>query len=360
MNNQTPEKKNSLLKTLAIAGFVAVIIFIGWLSIQFVSVVPNAFSSLASLAESINQYEETTEVAQENQSLVVTSNATLVNSGGTVDISWNTVRANGSYLFSYTCTDGIAVDLASDTGMQNLDCATNYNIGDTDSLTLAIDSAKNRFSDVSYTIAFIETDKTEPSVTGNAKLTVINSDIPNLTLTDETEAEILEETFEDSELEEIAQEVVEEITEPTPIPSTPAPTQPAAPVYEQEFVYTIPTSDPNGRIDLASRFISTGTIVNRTFFANPISRNQMGAIQFEVKNIGTKTSQDWTFSFDLPTGGTYESKIQKPLKPNERAVLTVGFPAANKSSYTFEVAVDTSFDRAVANNDFQTTVFFTN
>jgi len=359
MNNETPEKKNSLLKTLAIAGFVAIIIIIGWLSIQFVSVIPNAFSSLASLAEGINQYEETTEGSQETQSLVVTSNTTLVNSGGSADISWNTAQAQGSYVFSYDCADGVAVDLVGANGVQNIDCDSNYNVGDVDTLTLAIDSEKNRYSDLSYTIAFIETDKTEPTAVGNAALTIVNSNVANINLADETEEEILEEAFEDSELDEIAQEAVDETPESAPSnPSTV--TQPPAPVFEQEYVYTIPTSDPNGRIDLASRFISTGVIINQRFVSTSINRSQSGAIQFEVKNLGTKTSEDWTFSFDLPTGGTYESKVQKPLKPNERAILTVGFPEANRGSFTFEVDVETSQDRVSANNDFETFVIFTN
>ena len=360
MNNQTPEKKNSILKTLAIAGFVAVIIIVGWLSVQFVSVVPSAFSSLASLAEGINQYEENTENAAKTQSIVVTSNTTLVNSGGNVDISWNTAQANGSYVFSYECTDGVAVDLVGANGVQNIDCGANYNIGDVDSATLAIDSAKDRYSDLTYTIAFIETDRTEPSAVGTATLTVVNSTIPNITLADETEEEVLDEAFEDSVIDEIAEEVSQEAQEPvvTPQPSTTTP--PPAPVYEQEYVYTIPTSDPNGRTDLATRFIATGMISGQRFTPGLIESDEDGAIQFEVRNLGTRTSEEWTFSFDLPTGGTYESKTQDPLKPNERAVLTVGFPTTNQNSHTFEVEVETDRDRNSQNNDFEIFVRFTN
>ena len=51
MSKASPEKKQSVLKTLAIIGFIGIIIFIAWASVQLVNVLPSAFSSLASLAE---------------------------------------------------------------------------------------------------------------------------------------------------------------------------------------------------------------------------------------------------------------------------------------------------------------------
>jgi len=353
MNNASPEKKNSILKSLAITGFVAIIIIIAWLSIQFVNVLPSAFSSLASLADGVRQYQSASEPVAVVP-LVVTSNSTLVNSDGTVDISWNTAQASGSYVFSYTCTDGVSVDLITSDGNQSIDCETNYNLGDTDSLTLGLTSEKSRFSDLTYSISFLRTNDTEPAATGGASLTIVNTDISNIILAEEeeevVEVVIIEEPTPEPE--------VTPVSPPEPI-TPPAPT-PSAPVFEQEFVFTIPTSDPNGRVDLATRFLLTGEIVNNRFRAGTIDEDEAGAMQFEVKNLGTKTSQDWTYSVSLPNGSRYESDDQAPLKPNERAVLTIGFPAAGVSSHTFVVDIQTTGDRSSLNNQFAIFVPFIN
>lgn len=352
MNNVSPEKKGSVLKTLAITGFFAIIILIAWLSIQLVNVLPGAFNSLASLAEGVSQYQQSIVETEPTVPLVVTSNTTLVNTGGTVDISWNTAQANGSYVFSYECTEGVAIDLLSADGTQSIECNSQYNLGDTDSVSLAIDSVKNRYTDVTYSVSFLETEDTEPRATGDATLTVVNSNVSNLVIETEEVVDEITGTNEDN----IATNT-EETTQNSDTPVVSAPT-PTTPVYEQEFVYTIPTSDPNGRTDLATRFLFTGTIENNVFTPGVIDTDETGAIQFEVKNLGSKTSGNWTFSVSLPNGGTYESASQKPLKPNERAVLTIGFQAAGVSSHTFEVSVATTGDTASLNNQFKTFVPF--
>jgi len=348
MNNASPEKKNSILKTLAITGFLAIIIIIAWLSIQLVSALPNAYTSLASLAEGVSQYQQSIVEPEAIVPLVVTSNTTLVNSGGNVEVSWNTAQASGSYTFAYECADGVSVDLVSDGGMQSIDCDSNYNLGDTDSVTLAIDSAKNRYADVTYSISFLETDGASPRATGDATLTVVNNNVSNLVIATEEATEVAVEP-EVAVVEEVStQPEAAEVVETTPTPETVS----TPPVFEQEFVYTIPTSDPNGRVDLATKFIITGAISGNTFNAGIIDEDEAGAIQFEVKNLGSKTSEDWTFTVSLPNGSTYQSDNQEPLKPNERAVLTIGFQPAEVASHTFEVEVETVADRNNANNTF--------
>ena len=117
MTDSQHTKKDSILKSLAIIGFVSIIILISWLSIQFVKVVPEAFSSLASLAEVLNQRKE---VALENKvvfPLIVTSNKAFVNVSEPVRVSWGTTNTSGSYTFSYSCTEGVAVDLIEANGL---------------------------------------------------------------------------------------------------------------------------------------------------------------------------------------------------------------------------------------------------
>ena len=339
MNDVSKNKKDSILKSLAIAGFVGIIILISWLSIQFVSIVPEAFSSLASLIEGLNQHQEAALEENDMTQFNVTSNASIVNAGGSVVISWETTKVPGSYTFSYECLEGVAIDIANDDGLQSIACDTNYNLGNTDSLSLTIDSEKERFIDINYTVSFLATNDTEPRASATASLTVINDQINSVFVSDNVnETEIVEE------------EVIDEVE--TVVGTTPG----EEIVYEQKFVYTIPTSDPNGITDLGTKFLNTGKIIGNVFIAGKLKQDDNGAVQFEVKNFGTKTSEEWTFSVSLPDGGNYTSTEQKPLKPNERAVLTIGFPATDDTRHTFEVEIEESTDVNSLNNKFEKAV----
>jgi hypothetical protein len=58
----------------------------------------------------------------------------------------------------------------------------------------------------------------------------------------------------------------------------------------------------------------------------------------------------------MPNGSTYESAEMEPLKPNERAILSVAFSAADAASHTFQADVDTVGDRNALNDRFVETV----
>jgi hypothetical protein len=353
MNNETSEKKESILKILAIGGFIGTIILIAWLSIQLVSVAPSAFSSLASLAESVNNRADSVGEDSEMDNLLVTSNTLLANSGDVVDINWNSAQANGSYVFSYNCADGVAIDLVSETGVKSIQCESNYNIGNVDAVSLIIDSEKNRYTDVTYDVSFLKTNDTRPRAAGTATLTVLNDAVSNeLAIIDETEAD---EEPVDTVTEVPAVETPTAQTNPT----TPTnPTVQPEPEYTQEFVYAIPTSDPNGRTDLGTRYLFVGEITNNQFVPRALKQDEDGAIQFEVKNFGTKTSKSWKFVVSLPGGSTFESDSQVPLKPNERAVLTIGFNGTDVNSHSFKVEVEEATDSNSTNDTFSQRVTF--
>ena len=359
--SQQNKKKDSILKTLAVIGFIGIIILIAWLSIQFVQVIPNAFSSLASLAEGLNDYRDPAMQEEGVTKLNVTSNTSLVNAGESVDLSWDTMNNQGSYTFSYECAEGVALDIISSDGKQSIACDTNYNIGNISSMSLVIDSEKSRYKDVSYTISFLGTNDTKPRAAGTASLTVMNSNIQNdlVVATENEVATELETVVETTpETEEPVTETVAETTPEETTPETVTETTPGTPVYKQEFVYTIPVSNPNGKTDLATKFINSGTIVGSTFFPGQIKQEEKGAIQFEVKNYGTKTSGTWTFSVSMPNGEDYRSAVQSPLKPNERAVLTIGFFTLDDPSHDFEVEVKETTDQNKLNNQFVQKVTF--
>lgn len=353
-NNVSPEKKDSILKTLAIAGFIGVLLLVAWLSIQLVHLFPSAFGSLASLAEGVNQYQETVlDTNGETLPLTVTSNTSLLNTGEELTVNWSKVHTAGSYVFSYECIDGVSIQHKTEAGGRSIDCDTNYNIGDINSFTIGIESEKNRYADVPFTLAFLRTEDTSPRAQGGNVVTIVNTDVASqfaFNGTDETEATV--DTTPD------VPSTSTEVEPVTPTPTTPAEPAVAQEPFEQEFAYTVPVSSPDGYTDLATSFIGMGEIINGAYVPGPVSVKNAGAIQFSVKNVGTKTSRDWTYSIALPNGDTYESAEQKELKPNERAVITIGFPAGATTPHTFVVNVDERTDRRSNNDSFNQVVEF--
>ena len=93
----------------------------------------------------------------------------------------------------------------------------------------------------------------------------------------------------------------------------------------------MPVSNPNGIGDLQVTYLGSGTISGSTFVKlASIDMDRSGAIQFEIKNIGTKTVDSWSYEAKLPADINYTSGSQKALKPNERAIITLGFEGLRK------------------------------
>ena len=345
MSDQQKQQQDTIMKSLAIAGFIAIILAISWLSVQFVQLIPSAFSSLASLAGNLQQQAYVDKEEEPIQPIILTSDVSSVAAGQTVELTWEDVERPGSYTFSYECTDGVAVDLINIVGIQSIACDTNYNIGDRNALSFTVDSEKEAETSVVYTLAFLGTNDLVPTymvadtVLIKDEVVVANDDTDTSEVVDDTETEVNPEPT-------------------TPVTVAPQTQTPVTPVTTQQFVYQIPVSDPNGRTDLGVRFIQTGTISGNRFIAGLIERNDSGAIQIAVKNYGTKTSDEWSYSVTLPSGGTYEADDQKPLKPNEEAIISIGFTTDNSSSHTFRADIDESTDRNRLNDQFEQTVFF--
>lgn len=355
MNTET--KKRPVRNAAIVVGFIGMIILIAWLSIMIVKNVPGSFASLASLAESVRTFDsseqamesddEATNTNRQNM-LVVTSDTNVIGTGDEVRLSWTDASSKGSFVFSYECTDGVAIDIQDAEGNRSISCDTNYNLGDVNNVSLIIDSEKERFVDIPYTLSFLGTNDATPRATDEAIITVVNDSV---SLTDTIVIDEVIETTENVVTESESEAVV----------STPA-TEPVTttPEFTQEFTYTIPVSDPNGRVDLATRFLDSGAITGNSFVSQIIDNDESGAIQFEVKNFGTKTSEEWTYEVVLPSGGSFNSEDQAALKPNERAVITIGFPPSSLTSHDFVVRIRTAEDATSINNRFVETVSFTN
>lgn len=351
MNTETNNRP--VRKATIIIGFIALLVLIAWLSITIVKSVPGSFASLASLAESVRSFDASrVENPSDDEAnkptngiqnmLVVTSDTNVSKSGDSVRLSWTDASKPGSFVFLYECTEGVTVDIVETNGTRSVACDTNYNLGDINNMVIAIESEKQRFVDVAYTLAFLETNDSTPSASTDAVITIVNDMVPIV--------------FDP--IAEVTDTAEEEIVTETPV--TPVtPTEPEE-TFTQEFTYTIPVSDPNGRVDLSIKYLGVGQIVNNAFKAGIVDNDESGAVQFEVKNLGTKTSNDWTYEIALPAGGKLVSDDQAPLKPNERAVITIGFPASTVTEHTFTGSVETTGDNTSINNQFVETVTFKN
>jgi len=337
MNQVPEERKDSMTKTLAILGFLAIIILIVWLAVKVVALIPGAFSSLASIADSV--YSRNT-----NSELIVTTENSIVNAGESFVITWNKMSGEGSYGFEYECKDGVTLDIRQrDGGVKNVDCGEFVDLDDAAAVNVLINAKTQRFTDVEYSVTF--TREGAENLVGEGIITVVNTSIPTgVTVVDET----------DTEPEPVQNETEQRPTPTSPqTPSTPTPTA-GTPTVVTNYIYKIPESDPKGKIDLQVTHLGVGTMKNGVFTPTAkLEEDVSGAVRFEIKNIGTKTSDSWSYEAELPSDISYESGSQKALKPNERVVITLGFDGITRTgTETIKVDVTASGDINKANNNY--------
>jgi hypothetical protein len=343
MNNEQPvteEQKSSVTKGLAILGFLALIILMVWLAVKIVAFVPGAFSSLASIADSVYNY-------QNEETVTLSTSKSVVNTSESLVVNWDTLRTPGTYTFSYACIDGVSLEIRDQAGnITALPCNTALPVDGTNSLDIRTMSEKNRFTDITYELTFTPSDSRQPIQTTSNVVTVVNATIPTQVATADDE-----ETTEDEETPSTPTDVAADDATTPAAPSTPT-TPPVR--YTEQTVYYTPVSDPNGTVDLRITYKGVGIIENNRFVkAGSIDTNEKGAIQFEVHNTGTKTADVWSFVAELPSDITYKSDTQKALKPNERALFTLGFEGISKKGIeSFSVTVSAPNDINRTNNTF--------
>lgn len=155
---------------------------------------------------------------------------------------------------------------------------------------------------------------------------------------------------DEDEDEEEDNEDEEEIT-PTPTPNTGGET-----VTRTRSEYRIvqrpvtttgsAISDPNGETDLELTILATGILDrsrNREFVErDEVDENDTVAIKFQVKNVGTKTSDEWWYRAELPTDPnfTYDSEEQLELKPGERMEFILAFTDIEEDGGIAEVEIE--------------------
>lgn len=334
MTHVNPEQKESVLKGLAVVGFLAAIILLVFIAVKVVTLIPSAFSSLASIADSVYNYENQKE-------LVVETPNTVVNTGEHFTITWTNMKRPGTYVFSYTCTPGAAVDVrTAENDIVAVDCDTDYDlVKDQTTLDVTIATEKQRFTDVSYQITFIPSDPRMDESSTASVITIVNASIAT--------SETVTETKPEPE-------------KPAATPETPVVTPPSTPVvpkpkpqYVTQVVYSVPVSDPKGKIDLQITPLGIGTLTGATFTPkSTLETGEEGAIRFSIKNIGTKTADTWSYKAELPADINFTSGDQKALKPSEEAIITLTFTGLEKTgTETYRVTVSAAGDVASKNNE---------
>ncbi|MFT5849226.1 MAG: hypothetical protein ACI9H6_000026 [Patiriisocius sp.] len=342
MNQVTQDQKDSVTKTFAIVGFVVAILFAVWLAVQVVSVIPSAFSSLASIADGVYNYSE-------DQTLTVATADSVANTGEAFTLSWTQMNHEGTYSFSYQCAEGASIDVRNAQGeVLSLDCGETYGLGNTTSLDVIVTSEKQRFTDVTYTVLYSPEDIDAEEIEATSQITIVNVSIPTtgLAMSEEeaaAEGQVAGETTTEPEVEP-----------ETLVTNTGTGLTAGTPTTVEEIIYAIPTSDPNGKIDLQVTYLGVGSLTGKTFSAGPsIDIDEQGAFKFQVTNIGTKTSKEWGYEAHLPSGIEYTSGEQDVLKPNEKAIITIGFEGLTQTGVErFGADITAKSDVDNANNSF--------
>ena len=312
-------------KTLAIIGFVATIVLLVWLSIEGIKRLPDTFASLASITESISNYRPTRE-------LTLATEKTVVNSAESFVVSWTDVKQSGTYQFGYACISGVTLEVRTpDSGdIKTFPCTETLSLPEgVTTLTVSAVSKEARFIHVPLILTFSSSDETTQK--SETAITVVNATVPI--------QGIIEETAVD-----------ETDSVPTAEPETPAPKPVTTIVY--------PQSNPYGYTDLSITVIGIGTLKDGIFtYTGAYDRDERSAFRFDVKNIGTKTSDTWTFKTILPSGDVYESPVQVALKPNEHIELTLGFDVGEDTD-DFAKITNTLYTNGDANAKNNTSVWY--
>ncbi len=351
MNEVNEEAKTSAIKTLAIVGFITAIVLGVWLAVQAVRVAPKAFHSLASLAQI---------VYGKDASFVVSSEKNIVNSGESFKINWTAMRKSGTYVFSYQCTDGISAHIRDVSGtVVPIGCGTPTTLDTTlaPNTEVTFTSEKKRFIDVPFSVRYTPLVNMEAAVEQNLMVTVVNIALAEERQGDATTTIAVHTSLKPKETtptEIRPTEVPKPTTKPASAPVVHTPARVVAVAY--------PVSNPNGFIDLRTTFDGVGTFSIANGHFAPLAtlpQGQQGALRFEVRNVGTKTSDAWTYSIVLPSDGqnTFTSPLQTPLRPNERATITVTFTTTHTIGNTnVSVNVTTNTETSRLNNGFSKNV----
>lgn len=303
----------SASRILAIIGFIALIAIGMYGSVRVAQSVPGLFSQMGAAIVSITSIfvpaEETITVSL--PSYTVPHDAPV-----TVAYEHRNRDSEGAYAFRYSCVDDVRIETVQGGAIVPIACNTPYAfVPFNNSVTVTPLSEKARYADVEIFVVYSPEDGSTPII-GSVLMTIEN--------------------------------LKADTSKPAaPTPSTPqTPVTPSAPPKKETIV--VPqgrASDPNGYTDLTARVIEVGYMDSTGAFvaSSTPSRQYRIGVRFAIENIGTKTSNEFTFSAVLPTFPpyTYFSPAQVALGPGDRIEFTIGFDSFEQDNTgEFVVNVD--------------------
>lgn len=353
-SSTTPETKPEPFQTvaqvrttkwLAVFGFIAMVVALAWFLFTAIAFAPNLFSLVGSAISS----DTTAKTAPE---IILTPRETTATPDEPLALSWEaSTTIDGTFAVWFACEPGVDIALATPTdGRQDIRCATYYNVGELTALNVFFSTANVESTTVAYEITFVPTDESIKQSGNVGTLTVTSSTLAMNEDSNEEEDEVTEIESEPIPQPDQEEAPVEEESTTQPAPHTPQ--------YREQIVYRVPQSDPQGTTDLHASFSRVGVLDNGSFTTTAtFNRGERGAIRFTVTNQGNRTSENWTYTAELPNGQVYQSPTQAPLRPNETATISLGLRAPSEiGTYPFSVKIDTSRDISTANHSFSWSV----
>ena len=274
-------------------------------------------------------WEPTTPADTETEaSLIITADKDSLALNETITISWSSPIA-GNYTFTAECDAGVVLSRETADDSVPIPCQQTILLDGETSITLTPLESETETAEVYYVIGLIDRENDDLLLESDSYFIITNP-----------------EANQDEENSPIS---VSSGDTPSTAPQRPQTGSTIIPVYRR------PVSDPNGLVDLTASHFAGGYLTDEQNFlkSQTIDNDFRGAIRFIVRNIGTKTSDEWQFAATLPSGRKITSVKQEPLKPNEEATITLGFNPGNSLGLkTAMVKVYSQADYNQNNNHF--------
>lgn len=327
------EKEGSkLIKIIVVIGILVLLFFI---SIGIVRFVPKAIGSLSSASVYLSDLFS-------NDGVSLSFKEAQVASGDDLTISWkNTSKTAGDLVWSFACTEGITVMYSSVDGKKlPVVCETWFPLSkEASAYAFLVNSKNETTTKVSSTLALFSTSTKE----------IITSDAKEFSVTG-----LKEDTKEE------AKEVVKDTPAYNPNQTGVAITETKTETKTENTTENNPQVNQTvttGPTDLSIILVQANAIKAGTINVGPLSSvglNDKVYLRFKIKNNGSKRSEGWKLTTELPTRTAadkyYTSRIQSPLNPSGEAELTMVFDSYDMTSRQIKIAVDLFGDTNQSNN----------
>jgi hypothetical protein len=315
------------IKALSILGGLTLIAGVVWVGARGLVLFPNVGSALATAVASVQSLF----IPAERIVVSTVDSQIVVNEPFTLTWEHRSKKTDGSYTLSYECVDGVHLARRI-TGIDStLFCNTPLPLTpDEKEITLVAVGEVDGVVTIPVSIRFTENNSSIVSREGTLSLLVQDAYLDTAT---STTTSVVSGTSTQTTVTPGTSSAQGSIGQAITIPIT-----------------VPPFSDPNGKSDLVPRVIAVGLVDVKTGAFTEVDEipyklptGKRGAIKFEIRNDGTKETDDWKFEVALPTSPdyTYTSTNQQSLFPGDRIEYVIGFDRVrNTDTDTYRIEAD--------------------